>query len=357
MKFSDATFLVRKIGTYRLVHEYLRTTEIGLFITNKRDYARRITQPFSFVGLMLSRECKANCIFCPIPRHADLNNNNPFMPFDIARKVIDQLAQSRFNGQVNFGENGDCFLNPEFAQIYLYASQKLPNASLMVYSNMQNCTPEMSELMLNNRLSYLNCNIDGASEKTFRISKPGLEYQAVHDNLQSFIEKRNRFKRDCTVGITIVTPRRYFDMRRNGVHPEIQYDAAQIRDYWGRYLSLRDQISETIWIYNWNKRLSARKNVSCSPEIATEFFSTFFISTEGRAYVCCFDYNTRMTYGNICEESMHSLWKSRDRKRILTDILNKNFDRVGEPCLHCAEKYDFLDCLSNYLKYQRGSTR
>jgi hypothetical protein len=343
------------------MRNFLLSWEPVLFADNKRRYRKHINDSFRFVGLMLSRKCEANCIFCPIPHKANLANKEAYMSMDMLKKVVDELAEHGFSGQINYGENGDALLNPNFKDIVKYVYEKVPLAKTILYTNMMHVDSEISELLLKNGLSELILNVDGSSSYVYNRAKPGLNFDVVRTNLHNFLDIRDSLKASCKVGIGILPPRRYLELASKQAKKfNILYDVVEIIEYWQPYLSGGDWLSEFICFFKWNTARSANiRRRSCPPVILKEFFEKLFVSSEGDTYVCCMDYYTSsaLTYGNAMKNSIYDLWQSKRRKDIIKNIVSRQFEEIGEPCLHCNEKFDYLRSYINFVKHRYFSNR
>jgi MoaA/NifB/PqqE/SkfB family radical SAM enzyme len=272
---------------------------------------------------------------------------------EIVKKAVDELAEHKFSGEINFGENGDALLNPYFKDIIEYAYANLPLTKFVLYTNMMYVDKDMSEFLLKHNLSRLILNIDGASEQTYGYSKPGLDFYKVKANLHDFINARNKSGNNCKICIEILSPKRYMKLRKNRKQIDLPYDSNEVIKYWQSYLSEKDSVDEIIWFYNWDNRSNENRRNSCPSGILSEaFFDKMFISSEGDAYICCLDYNTKLTYGNVLENSIYSLWGSDKRHQIIKDIINKRFEKIGEPCIYCNTKLDYLTCYSDFIKHR-----
>lgn len=298
-----------------------------------------------FVGLMLSRVCDAHCIFCPISRSS---SGQKFMSFKVAKKVVDELTERDFSGTINLGENGDALLNPQFKRILEYISHHLPNVELILFTNAKYLNEETSTLLLNNHLSRLVLNIDGATKKTYEFAKPNCNFEKIKKNLKSFIRLRAALKTSCSIFINIISPKLYMEVIENK-KTNLPYDVDQIFKYWRKYLSKYDEIVERAYFYNWTHRMKSKREKSCP--MIQQLFRKCYISTEGNVYACCLDYKTELLYGNILEKSIDEIWNSDKRKKIIQNIVHRNFELVGEPCLHCSERNDFVYSYFILLKY------
>jgi MoaA/NifB/PqqE/SkfB family radical SAM enzyme len=261
------------------------------------------------------------------------------MSMDIVRRVADELGQNRFSGELNLGENGDALLNPDLRQAVSYIVQAAPLAKIILYTNMMHLDPELAEFLLRHNLSRLHCNIDGASKNTYEAAKPGLRFETVKENLHYFLSLRDKLASPCTVRIWILSPKVYLEAKTKEP-TDLPYDVPEIKAYWLKFLSPRDEIGEfgSANILSWNLPSGKReRRQKCPPVIVQDILRKLFISTEGDVYVCCTDYNTHLTYGNVMDQSLYDLWSSERHKEIIRNILNGDYEHVGIPCVTCAE--------------------
>ena len=329
--------------------------DFTLNLMNKHTYVIKRNNMFDFVGLMLSRVCYGNCIFCPIPKLQHTSIDSPkkrFMSLDVAERVVENLTNMSFSDRINLGENGDALLNPNFKDIIEIISQNLPSAKIMLYTNMARMDKRLSYFLMGYNVSEVCVNIDGSTKETYEFAKRGLKYEIIKDNLLNFVKIRNQTKRNCKISILVIPPKRYLRLRAN-TKANIQYDVPDIVDFWKPYLSKGDSILEVKYFWNWNGKFSNQIRKKSCPTLSTLF--NCYISTEGDVYACCLDPLTKLTFGNILENSIEKVWNSRKRKNVVRNIVNREFEKVGEPCIYCNEKNDFLASYLNYIGCQLSS--
>lgn len=326
-----------------------------LYFYNKVYWFRNKDKLFDFVGLSVSRVCSANCIFCPVTKnnylHPDAGRRR-FIPLEVVERVVGDLEELSFSGTINLGENGDALLNPDFEKIVQIIRERLPSAKLILYTNMANVGWKMSYFLLENNLSELFVNIDGSNREIYEFAKRGLKFDRVKNNLLDFIRIRDELKADCKINITPVSPRRYMELRGERYEDEsIYYDVEDIVGFWTPHLLEGDCVKEWIYFFNWNnERAEEVRRKSCP--IVEQFFDKLNVSPEGDVYLCCLDALTELTVGNVLEQSVMEIWNGKKRKEIIKNIINKNYNNVGMPCVCCNEKNDFLRCHLNYFKHR-----
>jgi len=169
------------------------------------------------VNLSLSSICGANCVFCP--NGAKKTSAHSTMPFELAKKIIDEIASDGFAGKhrvskIEIGENGDAFLNKECIEILRYLKIKLPRVFVECYTNFQHLTKDKSEIILSERLiAGFHCNVDSIDKDNYFIAK-GLDLAAVTKNIMDFLELRKELKNDSPLHIHVLTLHAYI----NAVH-------------------------------------------------------------------------------------------------------------------------------------------
>jgi radical SAM protein with 4Fe4S-binding SPASM domain len=270
-----------------------------------------------------------------------------FMSLEVAESVVQELKNMSFSGRINLGENGDALLNPNLEKIIEVMSQNLPSAEIMLYTNMARMDKRLSYFLMDHNLTEICLNIDGSTKETYEFAKRGLKYEAVKNNLLNFIEIRNQSERNCKISILMIPPKRYLRLRAN-TKVDAEYDALDIVDFWKPHLSKGDSITEVNYFSNWNCEPSNQIRKKSCPTVPS-LFNNCYISTEGDVYACCLDPLTKLTFGNALEDSIRRIWNGRKRRDVIRNIVNREFKKVGEPCVHCNEKNDFIASYLNYI--------
>ena len=303
------------------------------------------------LNLSLSSACTANCIFCPLDRGQRLNPK--IMSFQTIRKIIDEITSESFKKQHNIkvmqlGENGDCFLNPDFIKICRYIKKKIPSIRLEIFTNFANFTPEISKIVIEEGLiDSVWCNIDGKNGQNYYYAK-GLDLKNTMTNLIAFINKRNFFDPNSTLrlNVTILTLHNYIHKikkvfnfwptkLRNLELVNIPDDYEDIKKFIIPLLKPGLDGYGRQRIFAWAERekikgLNFSQNYPCP--MYKFFHYMAFISPDGSWYPCCLDSNAEITFGNIYKISINDMYFSEKRKIFLERLRNKEYNKIGGPC-------------------------
>lgn len=95
--------------------------------------AREARMP-RLVELETMNKCNSTCAFCPVNRDADPRPTIR-MSDDLFRKIVDDLAANDYADQVNLFSNNEPFLDKRIFDFAEYARQRLPRATLQIFTN------------------------------------------------------------------------------------------------------------------------------------------------------------------------------------------------------------------------------
>ncbi len=285
------------------------------------------------LNLSLSAICQAKCIYCPSERGKGIKP--PFMPFQLAKKVVDEASEENFQGIVRFSENGEALLNKDFFSIFEYCRKMLPASRSVLYTNMALVDKSTGRALLANNLEELNFNIDGASAVTYEAAKK-LDFETFKKNLHDFIDSRNKLGAKCRIHIDILTAQKYMAMvERKRI--DLPDDTAEVIKYWKPLLNKSDIISVVDKPYKWalREKMKNPKTVPCRK--LSKVVRECLIGPNGNVYLCCLDYQQKCVIGNVINNSIKEIWSSSRRKTLLRFLGELRFEEIGEPCAFCLD--------------------
>lgn len=303
------------------------------------------------ISLSLSSVCGANCIFCP----DDLGETvkPKIMPFEYAKKIVDEIASKEFAQTHNIkimevGGNGDAFLNKDLMHILRYIKQEIPNIEVKIFTNFQYFSKEKAETILRERLiDSFCCNIDASNEKNYFNTKR-LNMKQVKINLTDFIETRKKLNSDVSLTVFVLTLNSYI----NAVYNTLGFYPAKLKNFELVHIAddfplIKKQLEEKLdlnkdkiirsGVVGWAERHKVNVDeIEYSQYTCKELRKIkkkAFIASDGSWYLCCLDASHELTLGNVINQSINEIFYSEKRKKMIEALENRQFTRVGGPCL------------------------
>lgn len=294
------------------------------------------------LNLSLSNRCIGDCVFCPETRgkkhHID-------MPFEIAKKAIDEVSSSECPWVIRsmeMGENGEALLNNDFLKIVRYAREKLPNATIDMANNFSMMREDIARTILREKLfDSMGVNIDGHDKESYELSKFN-NYNAVIRNLKRFIELRNKLYPTFSFSINVMPLFEYVSAvnRAFGTMPTRLKTDIPFSDYDTVVEMLREFVPEDIPIVHssaglWAERSLVDPNMDMSEyncPIFHRVLHEIFLAPNGEWYPCCCDDNQDQPLGNIKDKTLVEIFHSKRRKEFIQDLMDRNYEKIGHPC-------------------------
>ena len=89
---------------------------------------------FSYIEIETINRCNGKCAFCPVNA---LERQRPYakMEDDLYRKIINQLYELKYSGELHLFSNNEPFLDPRIIEFAKYAREKVPKAYITIYTN------------------------------------------------------------------------------------------------------------------------------------------------------------------------------------------------------------------------------
>jgi radical SAM protein with 4Fe4S-binding SPASM domain len=299
------------------------------------------------INLCLSNRCNATCIWCPTSRGTKHNFD---MPWETAKKIIDELADPAFPNKIrmiHLSENGEALYNKDFLKIARYVKEKLPDTKVNLLSNFGMMSPEISKALLKEKLlSSVQVNIDGHDEETYRAVK-GISYQGVIKNVKRFLKYREEFdpKFDFCINVMpafeyAVTVNVFMNAVPDQINGEIPYSNFDLT-----LNSLRKFVPADVRIRHSKSGLWAERKL-LTGKIATlnvdqstldcpmldRVEHEAFIAPNGDWYPCCLDDNQDIVLGNILESTVLEVFNSEVRKEFIEKLKARRWEEIGYPC-------------------------
>ena len=277
----------------------------------------------SLISIELTNVCNANCIMCS---RRYMTRKVHHISLDLANDIIDKCKKEKIRS-INLFWMGETILYPHLEEILEYIKVKIPKTKIGLHTNGEFLTQEKALVILNSSISNLSFSIDGISKKTYESIRQNVSYERVENNIHGFLKMRNAMgRKDLKVGAFLIK------MDKN------TEEAKLFKDKWK---SLVDK-ADTVAYWNWGgtQKDRAQGNHKTRSSIQTfnfpcqNLWKELVISNDGRASMCCVDYNITEEIGNINNSSIMEIWRGLAMQRLRKIHMQKRYKEL-EMCREC----------------------
>jgi len=243
----------------------------------------------SVVELSISDVCNRSCVFCPRGVPGSYSPSNKFMEFSTVEKIIRELDDKDYKGEIHLCGFGEPIYHPKLMEIITLISNLLPESYLELTTNGDSLIEDTLGDLVSSGLSKLVVNCyDSLSQivgrDSFLKSVEGLNYKIRHHVI------------DCS-------------------------------------LSLGDNMDN----FGFTNRGGSVKGQDLSVPLDKECFYPFYKMTvdwSGEVVLCCNDWGKEFGPNlNLVHASVEDIWSSGEFTDIRIKLSEK--DRSSSPCNKC----------------------
>jgi len=240
---------------------------------------RRIFSIFSIVIIETSSACNRRCSYCPNSKFdRGLIENNRKLKIELFHKIIDELVELRWFGQIQSNFYNEPLLDERLPELMKYAKLKLPACSIVIYTNGDFLTIDLYKKLV-------ECGVTD-----FVITE---HQKQESDNINKLLEFR-KSKGDDNVNVLY---RKLGKFHSRGGLIELSAEEKEPK--------------HCLW----------------DPHI-------FIVNYEGEAVLCCEDYFNTVKLGNVGHEKLTDIWNKPYYKQLRDNLKRGIFKH--EICKKCA---------------------
>lgn len=191
---------------------------------------------------------------------------------------------------------------PRLPQILSYIKQVNSQCKTVVYSNMSQWTPELTDLLLDRgTLDELYISFYAPTRKLYKTWQPGLDYDEVTANIKYFFEQNNG---DISTSFNYIA---ITDLM--GENNEL---ADTFIKRWGDYATVRfvhyDTFHGTMPQYGDNDLYFGEKTHKRTP--CSRLWGGLNVQSNGNVIPCCIDFGGEVVFGNVNETPVTEIWRN-----------------------------------------------
>ncbi|MEO8070522.1 MAG: radical SAM/SPASM domain-containing protein [Acidobacteriota bacterium] len=246
----------------------------------------RATHLPDIVQIESTNLCNAKCVFCP---RDEMSRRQGVMDMDLFKKIVDECAALGIT-HVRVHNYGEPFLDRQLVEKVRYAKEK-GIAEVGMISNGSLITEEIARGMIEAGLDAINISVDAGGKETFERTRVHLEYDTVINNVRTLARLKKEMGRK--------RPKLILSF----VRQDNSMDEQAFIDEWS---AIADKIHVTD-LHNWAGTLNSISDVRYP---CYRLWLTFTVLWDGRASLCCADFDGRNVLGDLRTSTIEEVWNS-----------------------------------------------
>lgn len=239
--------------------------------------------------------CNADCIMCP---HSRMQRPKGTMDEALFKKIIDDAVAAGISG-IGLSFLGEPLLDKHIFERIAYVKDKAAHIKLWFNTNASLLTEDRARRLIELQLDEVRISLDAFDAKTYEEIRCGLNLEDVTANIEGLIALKKE------MGALLPRIRlAYVELDRN------MGDAHEFYKFWKQKV---DHV-EIDFARNWAEQMEVDSRTS--PHI-TEYKShvpcdsiwkELQVQYDGRAVICCNDYDAKVVVGDLSRESILDVW-------------------------------------------------
>lgn len=300
------------------------------------------------LNLVFSDLCGGGCIYCPSLR-ATSNKGERIMKPEIFYRIMSEIIRLNLRenlNQISISENGDCFMNSWVIEYLRYIRKDFPNVKIICHNKLQHS--EFWDIIAKeNLLDDIYMNIDGTEKYDHIINNT--KFFGHLEVVKKLFNSREEYGASYGIHILVLTLKRYIRacLRRVGKMPiklrnipkNVSDDYSVIKKNLKSYLSKsRGDTINRSFIFLWAEHLNLKnfsndhKKYGC-PNLYS-IRETIYVDPNGNLYLCCYDSNYDLIYGNIMQDNLDNILENNNYQNFMSKLEDGKFAEIGFPCSH-----------------------
>ena len=288
----------------------------------------------SLLSIEFTSICNAKCIMCP---HVEMERVKENMPFEILQKVV-QDCKSKPLKKVNLFWLGDSFCHREILDYLRYVRKELKGVKLYISTNASLLSEKRTRAIIDEDLiDVINFDIDGFKKETYEKVRLNLNFEKVVNNVRFFAEYlKEQKKKKPQTRVTIINMK----PTTNEIEDFVKY--------WSQLVDKVDVNKYNTWLGTQDD-LNVGDSLEKSQQGGFDFACThpwdeLVIGADGRAGLCCLDYELAAEVGDVMQNTIEEIWQSKQMNSYRDKMLKLEYDEI-DVCKNC-----------NAYIYQQDST-
>jgi len=242
----------------------------------------------------LTSKCNLHCTMCGKDNSTRVKEH---MNFELFKQIVNDAKESNINAfQLSY--YGESTLYPKLIEAINYLKEKIPNSFISLNTNGLTLTPQFIKNLLDTNINSIVISIEGNNKEEYEAIRVGASWNLLRKNIKKLREMIDVGNYPTKIGIM-------------GLNVDkIYIDQELYVKTWGEY-------SNTIFTRN-TKELNAKIKEPTFHKLlpCRKLFGEMVIMTSGEVTRCDYDWEGKVSYGNVKDSNILELWNNPTLRQI-----------------------------------------
>lgn len=265
--------------------------------------------------------CNADCVMCP---HSRLSRPRKTMSQQLFSRIVAGIRNHDISGtQVFLHKEGEPLCDENIVDRLSQARTLLPSArEVGISTNAMLMTENVADGLVLSGMDVIFFSIDGTSAETYEKIRRNCKYDVVEQNVRYFLEKRNARDRNIRVVMQMLVS----ELNRH----ECSAFVNKWKDYGVEFYFKEVHCYLDGGMSSFETPDYSRQNSCCQDP-----FRVLVYHVDGRAGLCCWDYDCEYVIGHADEQDMMQLFNGTASQRMRKRQLALDCYGIA-PCNRCG---------------------
>lgn len=262
--------------------------------------------------------CNYNCTICPIN---ELTRKKEIMDFDLFRRLFDKIcSETNQYDTITFPGMGEPLLDKSLDKKIGHVKKNRKNITVLVLTNGSYLTPDRFKEFENLGVASVRVSFYGNDSESYSkvhgVSNEELFYK-VRDNLV----KISHLKTSTQLLLTY-----------NAVNGHNDHDIKNVIKFWKDKVDLIEIWNPHNWVDGKNFRAVQKEQLNTC---GRPFNGPLQIQVDGTVNMCCFDFDGKLTIGDLKSQSLKQIFESTMFQKIVECHTAGDFEGSRLICENC----------------------
>ncbi|MFC1546345.1 radical SAM/SPASM domain-containing protein [bacterium] len=269
----------------------------------------------------VTTKCNYNCIICPREK---LTREKDTMSFDLFKIIFDKIINETDQyDTLTFPGMGEPLLDETLNKKIEYAKKCIPELTVLMLTNGSMLTPQKFKEFEDLGVNSIRVSIYGYGKESY-LKVHGIKNYEIYENLKKNILAISEQKSSTQLLLTY-----------NIVEGVNDADLKEWISFWESKVDLLEVWKPHNWVDAREYRdVAEEKLITCG----RPFNGPLQVQVDGTVNMCCFDFDGKLTIGDLKKESLGEIFTSRLFNKIKECHTTGNYTESGLICAHCDQR-------------------